>query len=284
MSISSEKLISILKAKNNSLIVIDDTGSPGQNANSNFLNKDRKTFVAVYIPHKKIKKVIECLEHLTGILSERHGTNEFHFVDIYNRKNCFKHLSADEVISIFEMFSDLFEHFQLTIIVQTRDPILQQDNPNFYIQPPSVKDEAFSLLLGRITSYLKKLKPEKFRPCYIVSDIGEKNISNDLQFNKNSLYAIDKVLHFHSNDFIPIQLADFAAYFINKTMHLIDKGVKRNEVDNKLIELFSSYNFNVLNLLKSHVSSIEELDSELMNKIMEENRTNKGLKPNPYKT
>ena len=101
------------------LIVIDDTGSPGNFNESLFLKENRQTLVAVFI-HKEIRKDLETtIKNITNILSNEFSIKRLHFKDLINKNNEYNILKNDEVIFIMEQVSKLISQIPLPYLVQS---------------------------------------------------------------------------------------------------------------------------------------------------------------------
>src|SRR5277367_4560792 len=101
------------------LIVIDDTGSPGSTNETRFLKDNRKTLVGVFIHAEVRAKIEKLIEDVVIILDREFGIKELHFTDLVNKRNQFSPLENDEVVSLIQILSNAFSHFQLPYFVQT---------------------------------------------------------------------------------------------------------------------------------------------------------------------
>jgi len=222
------------------LIVIDDTGSPGSTNETRFLKDDRKTLVGVFI-HAKIRAQIEKLiKDVVTNLDKEFGIKELHFTDLVNKRNEYSPLKNDEVVKLIQILSNAFSHFSLPYFVQTVHKDTLKENgindklkiDNFNLEKN--EDAALMLLLIRLKAYLEKEYPNQI--VEIVMDEGRRKngVSETFKILENS--SVDnKIVYKSSCDFIPLQVADFFAYSVNRMQMTVVKPIK-TEYDKMILD------------------------------------------------
>lgn len=242
------------------LIVIDDSGSPGSTNETRFLKDNRKTLVGVFI-HAEIRfKIEKLIKDVVIILDREFGITELHFTDLVNKRNQFSPLEYDEVVSLIQMLSSAFTHFTLPFFVQTVHKDTLKENrikdkftlDNFNMEKN--EDAALMILLIRLKSYLAKEYPNQ--TVEFVMDEGRRKngVYETFKILKN-VSVDDEIVYKSSRDFIPLQVADFFAYSVNRMQMTAVKPVK-TEYDKLILDAISI----ALSSQYSEGTSIKEID------------------------
>jgi hypothetical protein len=253
-----------------SIIAIDDTGSPGKSTRSRFLHPDRKTFVAMlFTPAQREAaeaELPECLEYVREFCP----IQEFHFVELYNRTGNFRGLTDAHAKAILFAFCEIFSTYRPPVLVQTCDPDFFRKNGMSIRGAPKLdglrvadhKQFALLFLLMRCKWYLEKHPVEFPRPIDVVIDEGVYKAGHRQPTHVLKDIASDGVLTFTNSKTAPVlQLADFAAFALNRMQLLSVKGKDRTAFDNEVLEVFGRANINYVNIEKVS-STLEELDAE----------------------
>lgn len=255
----------------NSLVAIDDTGSPGSNIESIYLRDSRKTHVALLLTAAERTYVEDQMVNILAVIKEHFGPRELHFVDIYNGNNEWQTVERQMRISIFHIFFQVVKQHKFQFIVQTCDPDFLINNG---IPIDKVNHEVDGLrltnhhelslffLLVRCKSYIEKKSGNFGRPVDFAIDqgirsTGYKQKSTILQ----GLATNDEFVFHDSKDFLPLQLADFGAFCLNRSQLLAVKGDQRTDFDNYMLELISDSKIDFVNIKKTRVN-ISELDKD----------------------
>ncbi len=239
-------------------IFIDDTGSPGiKGAPENF-HPERKTWVAVVIPPTQIADVMEQMPLALEEMQLLIGADEFHFTDIYSGKKQFKDIKLRARLGLFKFMSHIFSVYKFPIIVQTFDPEtladfraksngqLPNSIPHFDFN--NCGDLALFFLLIRLQSYLTETTTFPTVKARVFIDEGFKSNGTAIRIPIfDDVFADGQVCFAQSSSIHPIQLADFAAFSLNRTQLLGGKE-KRNSIDVRLLEILSPIAFNYINI------------------------------------
>jgi hypothetical protein len=268
-----------------SLICIDDSGTPGCDAPSLHLHKNRKTWVAIFFNEDDISLLDQEFPIVLNAIKERFGEDELHFTDIYSGKREWKDVSLEDRMFIFETFCDIFAARQFELIVQTLSPDnisehnlkeKQMEGP-FDLSKP--EEAALAFLLARINMFCREHQDEYPMPTRIVVDSGWKNSGYILP-----LHGFDQAggqIEFQDSKKISgLQFADFVAFSLNRSQWISAKKEK-SRLDITMLKLFEKADFNFINIPKMIVNS-ETFSIEDYGRFHEEDRVKKGLKPRPW--
>ncbi|NIC42212.1 hypothetical protein [Aquabacterium sp. A08] len=223
-------------------IAIDDTYGPEIATGSSFVTGDRRTHVAVVFPDEDVQDIrrqaAECLAEiavLTGVVA-----NEFHFVDIYNRKSPWDKLPDQANLRLFEFFASIYKHYRWPVLIQTIDTRTLGDHGigglAGIIDGLDLSDRADLSLVWLLIKLKIKFKKNP-EPITLFIDEGRKKpgtqfgskIFHDWQGSFSGCYS--------SSAAEPLlQVADFMAFCINRSTHLAMKS-KRSDVDSWFLNL-----------------------------------------------
>lgn len=239
----SVNLATVLRCGKHYGIFIDDSGSPGTSQPG--LHSNRKTWVAVLVrPHQ----VAEVMDQIPSALSYLRTLGlkspEFHFADIWAHKGEYSKLSLDQRLGIFAFMAHIFATYQFEILVQTFDPdqaarvIEAGDWPQTFgpLQLKNHEDLALTFLLMRIKKHITESLPPGSTACVIVDEW--KRFKNGRSFQIGGLlpaFHEGAVLFADSRHAPPIQLADFAAFVVNRWQVLRVKP-ELTEIDKRFLE------------------------------------------------
>ena len=207
-------------------VFIDDTGSPGLATRSAHLHPDRKSFVAVIISAADVGEVLHEMPGAIEQLTSACGATEFHFADIYSGRKHFKNLDLDLRLGFFRIMSHIFQIYKFPIIVQTFDPITLQNVLNrsnlstnkagpFNLEKP--EDLALFFLLLRTKWYIEKGCSGSIKARVFVDEGFKKNGVAIKMPRFERQFADGLVCFARSDTILPIQLADFAAFALNRS-------------------------------------------------------------------
>ncbi|EKD87961.1 MAG: hypothetical protein ACD_35C00119G0002 [uncultured bacterium] len=245
-------------------IFIDDTGSPGlTDTPPNYL-PGRKSWVAVIVPPHQIPEVLEQFNRALHTLKEATGATEFHFTDIYSGRKEFKSVDLQTRLKLFEFMAFIFSQYQFPIIVQTFDPVTLADIrrqsagqmpdrlPEFDFSRE--EDTALFFLLIRLKWFMEKTPEFPNVKAHVFIDEGYKKNGVGIKIPTFETVFCDGLVCFaQSSGIVQIQLADFAAFALNRSQ-LIGGRDKRNSLDLRLLQILSQANLNFLNIEKKIVS------------------------------
>jgi len=249
-------------------IFIDDTGAPGLSDTPPNFHPERKSWVAVVVPPHHMPKVLEQFPCALQELKKEIGATEFHFADIYQGRKEFKKVNCRVRLALFEFMAHIFSLYQFPIIVQTFDPETLSDirsrsgNKMLDRIPPfdftKVEDMALFFLLVRLKWFMEGT-PEYLRvKARVFVDEGWKSNGVAIKIPTfETVFGDGLVCFCKSSSILPIQLADFAAFALNRTQ-LVGGRDKRNARDCKLLQILSQVAFNYVNIEKKIISLAEE--------------------------
>ncbi len=240
-------------------VFIDDTGSPGMENTPPPLHPDRKSWVAIIIPPDQKRAVTQALQDAVDALRADLGKDEYHFVEIYNGKCPFRQLSIEERLIIFQYFADIVYVHGLPILVQTLDPDSHAQSMFGKLKLPKIascfdmsspQDTALWLLLTRVWDYIRSTRTNENHRAFVCIDEGFKRpgFSPEIDVMDDALH--DGRIYFASSAELPlIQLADFAAFCLNRTQLAIRRD-KRNTFDMQLLQVLSPIASQYINMTK----------------------------------
>lgn len=259
------------------VLYVDDTGFNSNEKKSLALKDELTTCAGVLIDKDEEEYFASLVQGLGNLLKDRYGTNEFHFTEIYNRQGAFKEIQFEETLDMLDMFTDFFQMFDLKIFVHTQtgkqkdkqkclNSMIDDIAPQLHL-PKGEKTQSLLLSYFDAKRYVEtELKDGKI--VKIVSDEGlRKNGAAE------TIQPQDVELEFKSSKECPLlQLADFGAWFLTRTKHILDKASARGhlgEADSAVIALGSKMADCYVNLSKRKIN-LDHLDSFDYDKLHQE--------------
>lgn len=246
-------------------VFIDDTGSPGLDTPG--LNMNRKTWVAVIIPPHQMPEVMEQLPEALSYLKEM-GINdpEFHFKDILAGKGDYKKVDLQVRLGIFRFMAHIFGQYKFPVLVQTFDPINSAEilaSSSFSksfgpLQFNKHDDLALIFLLLRVRQYLKERTEGSKTACVVVDEGRLKDGRTIVMPGLAPEFLHGAILFAGSRKVKPIQLADFAAFALNKWQLLRVKS-ELNDIDKTLLAIFSPIGESFINTEKMKIHGFPNL-------------------------
>jgi hypothetical protein len=245
-------------------IFVDDTGSPGLANTPSNLHPDRKTWVAVVVPPNIMPEILDQLPHALQGLQELVGADEFHFADICAGRRQFKDVDLDVRLALFEFMTYIFVTYRFPVIIQTFDPttldsIRSQSDGVLPDQIPPFdfhrhEDCALFFLLVRLKWFMEGTPTYPSVKARVFIDEGYKGNGIGIALPAFKSVFTDGLICFaRSSSIVPIQLADFAAFALNRAQ-LIGGKPKRNRLDHRVLEILSPLSFNYQNIEKRTLS------------------------------
>ncbi len=221
-------------------VFVDDSGSPGA---SSALDSERKTWVAVVLNSEQVAEVLAQMPGALQELRARTGASEFHFTDIYSGKAPFKDIPLDLRLGLFRFMAFLFRTYQLPILVQTFTPAEVADLHARGLQPrvppfdmSRVTDCALCFLLIRVKWFLEReLRAPVAARVFVDEGFKKNGLALSLPM-WSSTFADGLVCFARSESVLPLQLADFAAFGLNRTQMLLAKP-HLSELDEHLLRI-----------------------------------------------
>jgi len=209
----------------------------------------------------QLPTAIDELQRLTG-------AKEFHFADIYGGTGDLRGVDLQARLGVFRFMAKIFQFYQFPVFVQTLDPRSLSEVrspapcPNG-VGPFNLKkheDTALLFLLIRVKCYIEETR-QKLRLARVFVDEGYKRNGTAICIpGWKSVFADGLICFASSSSVQPLQLADFAAYALNRTQLLLGKR-PLNPLDKSLLEILEPIWSNYRNMEKKTIQ-LEELDDD----------------------
>jgi hypothetical protein len=255
-ALTAESLFGDVRSGRRYTVLIDDTGSPGDKNTPGNLHPQRKSWVSVVLTPRQSWEVSNQLPQALDYLRSETGASEFHFTDIYSGRKAFEHIALDLRLSLFRFMAFIFTTYKFPIIVQTLDPdnAMYQDMrdtfPNdigpFKSSKPG--DVALLMLLIRTKWFLKEQGVTPATAARVFIDEGFMKHGRAFSLKTFAEVFDQGLLCFANSHSVPhIQLADFAAFSLNRTQWLIGKE-KLTPLDREFIGILSPITWNFVNI------------------------------------
>jgi len=237
-------------------VFIDDTGSPGLATADLGLHPERVSWVAVIVSPTDMRDVLEQFPEALDELSNLVASEEFHFGDIYAGRREFRGVPIAIRFALFEFMAKIFRTYRFPIVVQTFDPdSLAQVRRRapfpdavgpFNLGKPT--DAALFFLLLRVKWHLEGQRAPGVARVFVDEGYKKNGIAIRIP-NFEKVFADGLICFARSSAIHPIQLADFAAFCMNRTQLLLGKA-GLSDLDKRLLEILSPIAWNYINIDK----------------------------------
>ncbi len=219
-------------------VFIDDTGSPG-GTTYKLLPSNRKTWVAVVISPSKIRETYYHFGALLRDLKKRFKVSELHFTDIFGGRGEFAKIEWKDRLGIFNTLAKAFTEYSYPIFIQSLEPYQLSEWKEKLKLPESIsvfnfkklEDTALFLLLLKVRMYIKNNQLIEPGVAHVFVDEGWKK--NGIGLISSVIFSPEfdrnKVCFGSSKDIILLQLADFAAFVLNRMQIAGGKEVVKNK-------------------------------------------------------
>ena len=243
-------------------IYIDDAGTPGIIPPSEFLPEDRKSFCAVIVPEKVSDSLNEAMSIVVNGVEQEFGAKELHCTDIYSGRGNWKGVAVAKRIQIFDALASILNGFELPVLFQTWSSESANDHQQL-ISTLKMKDGSwwdlndvskFSLLrlcflVAQEFNALQHNNRDDFNSplnCYI-DVVGKVKPNTKIELpNWGNVFANQQLNFVKSEDYLGIQLADFAAFCIARSQWILAKqeqGVAISEGDRHILMIAAKMNW-----------------------------------------
>ncbi|MEZ8883948.1 DUF3800 domain-containing protein [Vibrio sp. 10N.222.54.F6] len=265
-------------------IAIDDTYGPNASTNSKFVTGNRRTNVGIVFPDDEVDYIRDQIKDCLRFIKEEFSveSEEFHFVEIYNRKSPWDKLPDHANLGVLEAFAEIYTKYKWKVFIQTIDDRTLRDHGivtvkgkvnQFHLEKPS--DLSLFWLLIKIKKFYFKTN-EKLT-VFVDEGLGKPNadVGNEVFHD----YPNEYLGKFQSSSHEPLlQLADFIAFIVNRSTHLYMKE-NRTDTDNWFLELFNYIDINTDDLAKSTVDVVDYRNFTIsdFDELHTEDRRKKGL-------
>ena len=227
-------------------IVIDDSGSPGDNIESQFLTNLRKTWVAVLINDSCLKSLQKDLKYIKNLF-KKFNIDELHFADLINGNGNYKVFTQEKRLALLDAFCMFFRQYKLPFFVQTTNPdTLGENGLILALKKISYKGldladyevQGLFLLFLRVVEYLKENNMPN-GDYEIIIDEGLKKAGTRLEIPLFQEYTF-KLKFEQSKNNLLLQIADFVAYSVNRMQRTMVKDpALRTSFDKEVIYIIS---------------------------------------------
>lgn len=242
-------------------VFIDDTGSPGLATAHPGLHPERASWVAVLVSQIHTGEVLKQFPLALNKLYRLLRSKEFHFGDIYAGRKEFRGVAIALRLALFEFMATIFRLYRFPIIVQTFDPETLRKLRERASFPDRVGpfnlarpvDAALFFLLLRVKWYLQEQQTGR-KPARVFVDEGYAKNGKILYLPTfENVFADGFICFARSSSIYPIQLADFAAFCLNRTQLLRGKD-NLSDLDKRLLTILSPIAWNYVNIKKGVTS------------------------------
>jgi Protein of unknown function (DUF3800) len=237
-------------------VFVDDTGSPGLEGTPAHLHPQRKSWVAVVVPRSEIAEIWQQFPQAINELELLTGASEFHFTDIYSGRRAFRGVPLPARLGVFEFMAYIFSVYKFPVLVQTLDPDTLKDLRDRGSFPDRIgpfnfrkhEDLALFLLLLRVKWHLEKKYPASERLARVFVDEGFKHNGRAIVIEPlKGVFADGLICFGRSSSILPLQLADFAAFCLNRTQLLLGRP-ELNGLDEALLRIIQPIAWNYQNI------------------------------------
>ena len=253
------------------VLAIDDTGFATNQKHFETLKSEECCYCSVALRKDILPSFNSYMKMRTDKLFERFGTREFHFTEIYNRRGSFKDIKLEETMDIIRSFAEDMHTCGMFITVSTinkhsyKNPVqVQLMNIIESVIVPNLKlpkdKSSTNLILNiiRSSNELEKLYGEPIHISEAVCDEGLKKSGNEFSLALSG--GTTKVRFEQSTNYL-LQYADFAAWFVTRAKHILDKKPEdQKEWEKELLYIYSSRPFTNMGMLPYEIGSLEPFD------------------------
>ena len=245
------------------LILMDDSGSA---IDTDEGKQDRKSWVAVLIPPSDSSDAITQMDGLSDELQRQFGVREFHAHEVFHGRGSWSHVSIPHLKAVVATVARILGPTRFPIVVQTfwkgneshgkllsmiMGQHLKLMKRKFRIDFRSPKDAALVFCLFRCLNYIKDCYPHT--RWHVFADAGKRQPGQTtlvpLKWSNSEVVRVN----FEDSKLCPlIQLADFAAYFMNRSQQIANAR-SRTRHEEELLDILGQH-MNFVNIEYQTVS------------------------------
>jgi hypothetical protein len=249
------------------LVVIDDSGTPGATKQSEYHDPDAAVWTAVVIRPDIAPHLLGEFYRIYWDIRRQLGVKELHFTDILMRRGPYKKVDPKLRESIIEQLGELFLRYRVPVIVSRleadrvdtfRETYRLVDDKYGVVDVSQAKGASFYRLLELVAKHLRRNQRRYRKDAVIFVDEGMHKAGRSFHLQSSARNYIKKNgIHIGTTEHVvPLQLADFAACIIGRMQWLSDKP-KRSDYENDL-----QINFNHITAYAENVTASPPLDPE----------------------
>lgn len=184
------------------------------------------------------------------------GGIEFHFTDIYSGTRSFKGVPLPKQLAVFGFMAHIFSQYKFPVFVQTLDPVSLRDVRSRGSFPERLgpfdftkqEDLALFFLLLRVKWHLEQNYSELQRRARVFVDEGFQRSGTAIVIKSlQKVFADGLVCFGRSDSILPLQLADFAAFCLDRTQLLIGRP-QLKELDESFLRIIEPIAWNFQNI------------------------------------
>jgi len=229
------------------------------------------------------------LPHALQGLRQNIGAAEFHFADILSGKGL-RSVPYEIRLQAFQLMAEIFAIQRYPILVQTISPDNVREHEEilsairvvgpFDLKKPA--DWSLVFLLWQLGSYFKSHHSEFNAPPVLFVDEGRFRAGKGVILRPLLEFAAHHAIFFRSStEMTFLQLADFAAFSVNRIQWLLAKE-NRTSKDELLLNILLQAELNVVNLPKIRIDLTRWRVTDF-DELHIQDRITKGLNPVPGK-
>lgn len=242
--------IKMKKLSNKFIYIVDDTRFNKKYVTSEALKQEKECFSGIIIHEANMPALEHCMNGLTKLLEGSYETKEFHFSDMFNKKENFSNLSDEEFLDIVETMVDLVDELSCDIVVQSINDFTYTDHPQLasklkekYLQPMQThQDDKSNCLILSVLRAKRFIEQElNGELYYVICDQGVRKPNNVLAMPSNNPNEPPINIHFKSStNYPPLQLADFIAWSLSRQKQIFQQPSSAfSKQDINLLKAFS---------------------------------------------
>lgn len=234
-------------------IYIDDSGSSGTASPSKHIDDSRAIWAAIILSSEEKFEIEEKIKRKLYEVNEENKMNlkEFHFTNIYSKKNEYKIVSAEVRLEIINWFANLYNEYTPYILINACDKNTLKNSgfsekiydfslDGFRFGNP--KDFSLWCLLLNCEEYLRKNQEIYQLPAQIYIDAGRQKEGTTQKVSSiSNVLENGEIIYCSSNDFL-IQFADFIVFTLNRIQNNLVK--KRSDFDAAFLEIVGQIKWN----------------------------------------
>lgn len=253
------------------VLAVDDTGFATNQKKFETLKSQESCYCSVVF-RKDILPLLEShMKSRTEMLYERFGTREFHFTEIYNRRGKFKDIEIDETLDIIRAFAMDMSGCDMFITVSTINHHSYQ-NPT-QVQLMNVVEKCIVPRLGlpkeksstnlvlsiiRSVNEVEKIYGKRAKITDVICDEGLRKKGTEFVL---PLSQGDTNVRFEESTNFLLQYADFAAWFVTRVKHILDKKPEeQKEWERELLYIYSTLPFLNMGMQEYEIGSKKPFD------------------------
>ncbi|MBY3101305.1 DUF3800 domain-containing protein [Rhizobium laguerreae] len=275
-------------------IYVDDSGNPGAESGSDFLPSARKSWTAVIVPSVIAAHVQAGMDiFLNGVRGE-FGVAELHFTEIFSNKGAWRRVSVERRAEVINLMADVMAKLGLPIVHQTVADFTMLDHAKRLIEGRTgdwdledISHLGLLMLCSGVSRHIRTMagdSPDDFNlpfPLYMDEGIMPAGGQRTLP-NWGDVIEGPKACFRNSADVAGLQLADFAAFVINRSQWISATRTLGPISPAEDVILRAAAGLNIVNL-PFHSVAPEEFGRETYEERLVADRVANGLTPRPSK-